>query len=93
MAGSPLSRDGRSAPAQSRVFRAATSARNQLPQVTRMIAVSARALAFWTAIALPVLNLTLLARGLSTPSETVSFLVLLAANLIALLVGHPHRSD
>jgi hypothetical protein len=50
-------------------------------------------MAFWTAVALPVLNLALLARGLSTPGETATFVVLLVCNLLALVVGHPYRRD
>jgi hypothetical protein len=52
-----------------------------------------RALAFWSAIALPFLNMALLFHGLSTTAETTTFLVLVVANLVALYVGHSHRRD
>lgn len=47
--------------------------------------------AFWTAVALPFLHLPLLLlTGLSSRSTTVAFVGLLALNVVALLVGHPH---
>lgn len=94
MTSSPLRRDGRRpAPGLTRI---AATARDRLPSPDRMVrtvTAPARALAFWSAIALPVLNLALLLQGLSTASETAVFLGLLVANLVALLVGHPHRAD
>lgn len=99
MSSPPLPSDSPSTPRwlpARRVNELAASARSMVPDpvahgastVTR----PARAVAFWGAIALPFLNLGLLVRGLSDPSETVAFLVLLAVNVVALLVGHPHRS-
>ncbi len=49
-------------------------------------------LAFWAAIVLPFLHLSLLATGLETQTQTVAFVVLLACNAVALLVGHPANS-
>jgi hypothetical protein len=94
MSNSPIRRDGpsTSAPA-SRVQRLAGTALDRLPSLTDAVAGPARAMAFWTAVALPVLNLALLARGLSTPGETATFVVLLVCNLLALVVGHPYRRD
>src|SRR6056297_3630062 len=45
-------------------------------------------LSFWIAIALPFLYLPLLAQGLGDPDVTLVFLLLLAANVFALYVGH-----
>jgi hypothetical protein len=80
--------------------RAATSAagrlRRRLPTLSGGAAVvsgPARAIAFWTAVALPTLELALLANGLSTPAQTSVFLSLLVVNLLALRVGHPYRRD
>jgi len=61
--------------------------RNSVGAVTR----PARAIAFWSAIALPFLSIALLVRGLSDTTDTVAFLVLLVANLVALYVGRSHR--
>ena len=52
-----------------------------------------RMVSFWMAVALPFLHVPLLFRGLGGPSETLTFLGLLALNLVALLVGHPHNSE
>lgn len=50
-------------------------------------------LGFWTAVVLPFLYLPLLAVGLETVSRLTAFLGLLALNILALLVGHPHNRD
>lgn len=50
-----------------------------------------RAVAFWLAVALPFAYLPLLADGIGTEAELVTFLALMAANAVALLVGHDHR--
>ncbi|NHN47306.1 hypothetical protein G9464_06805 [Halostella sp. JP-L12] len=52
-----------------------------------------RMVSFWMAVALPFLHVPLLFRGLTGPTETLTFLGLLALNLVALLVGHPHNSE
>ena len=52
-----------------------------------------RMVSFWMAVALPFLHVPLLLQGLHGPSETLTFLGLLALNLVALLVGHPHNSE
>ncbi|SEH13432.1 hypothetical protein SAMN04487967_1370 [Natronorubrum sediminis] len=46
---------------------------------------------FWGAIALPFAHLPLLAQGLGSPQATLLFLVLLAANVLALYVGHGYK--
>ncbi|HMB50342.1 hypothetical protein [Natronoarchaeum rubrum] len=50
-----------------------------------------RMLGFWTAVALPFLHVPLLATGLNGSEETMTFVALLALNLVALYVGYPHR--
>ena len=50
-----------------------------------------RAVAFWLAVALPFAYLPLLAGGIADEAELATFLVLMAANALALLVGHDHR--
>ena len=52
-----------------------------------------RVLSFWVAVALPFLYLPLLLTGLETTTVTTAFLALLAANAVALFVGHPHRRE
>lgn len=49
-----------------------------------------RFLAFWTAVALPFLYVPLLFDGL-TSSRFLVFVVLVAINVVALVVGHNHR--
>lgn len=100
MSSPPLPSDGSSLPEwpspARRVARTVTSARSRMPGLRTAASTAARparAVAFWGAIALPFLNLGLLLRGLTTPSETFAFLALLAVNVLALLVGHPHRGE
>jgi hypothetical protein len=50
--------------------------------------------AFWAAIALPFLHVPLLLlTGLSSSSTATAYVVLLAVNVVALLVGHPHSRN
>lgn len=47
---------------------------------------------FWAAVALPFLYVPLLVEThLQTAAQTITFLALLAANVVALLVGHSYR--
>jgi hypothetical protein len=50
-------------------------------------------IAFWTAIVLPFLHLPLLATGLETTSVLLAFTALVALNVVAVLVGQPHRRE
>lgn len=52
-----------------------------------------KGIAFWTAIVLPFLYLPLLATGLTSTSTVVAFVLLVALNVAALVVGHPYGSD
>lgn len=50
--------------------------------------------AFWAAVALPFLHVPLLLlTGLSTANTATAFVVLIALNVVALLVGHPYYRD
>lgn len=51
------------------------------------------AVGFWTAVVLPFLHVPMLATGLDTGSEVLTFLALLALNALALLVGYPHNQS
>ena len=51
----------------------------------------AQFLSFWVAIALPFVHLPLLAQGLGDPDVTLTFVVLLATNVLALYVGHGYN--
>jgi hypothetical protein len=53
--------------------------------------VAIRTAGFWGAVTLPFLHLPLLFAGIETPVEVGMFLSLLVGNVVALLVGHPHR--
>ncbi|OLZ42426.1 hypothetical protein A6E15_16285 [Natrinema saccharevitans] len=48
-------------------------------------------LSFWGAIALPFIHLPLLTQGLGDPHVTLTFLALLAINVLALYVGHGYN--
>jgi len=52
-----------------------------------------RFVGFWLSVALPFLYLPLLATGLDTVSRTVTFLGLLALNVIALAIGHSYQPE
>lgn len=52
-----------------------------------------RGVAFWTAIALPFVQLPLLVSGLQRPTTALAFLGLLVLNVFALYVGHAYRRD
>lgn len=52
-----------------------------------------RVVGFWTAIALPFVYVPLLATGLETVAETAVFFALLAANLVALAIGHSYTPE
>lgn len=51
-----------------------------------------RAGAFWSAVLLPFCALVLLASGLSSTVEYLLFVSLVAANVVALVVGHDYAN-
>ena len=51
-----------------------------------------QAIAFWLAVVLPVVHLSLLATGLSNGTETALFVGLLGLNAIAIVAGHSHHA-
>jgi hypothetical protein len=65
----------------STLHRAARAARRQL-----------RAGGFWAAVCLPFLHVPLLLTGLDSTGDAAAFAALLVANLLALVVGHGHRT-
>lgn len=93
---SPLSRSLPEAVPES-VAEVLVATRQVLPRLARegadALTRPVRALAFWSAIALPFLNMALLFHGLSSTADTTTFLVLVVANLVALYVGHSYRRD
>lgn len=52
---------------------------------------TALAVTFWAGVALPVLYLPLMASGIDTPSELVTFLWLFGLHVLALVGGRRHR--
>jgi hypothetical protein len=50
-----------------------------------------RATSFYAAVALPLAYVPMLVSGLDTVPQTVTFLVLLALNLVAFIAGHSHE--
>lgn len=59
----------------------------------RRFAHPVRAVGFWSAIALPFLYVPLLATGLATTAELMVFMSLLAANVVAIALGHSHTPN
>ena len=51
-----------------------------------------QAIAFWLAVVLPVVHLSLLVTGLSNAVETALFVGLVGLNVVALVGGHAHRA-
>jgi len=64
---------------------------NRLRSVLAFLIASVKRFAFWTAIALPFLHLSLLSTGLGSTEKQTAFALLVALNVCALLVGHRHR--
>ena len=51
-----------------------------------------QAIAFWLAVVLPLIHLSILATGLSNGAETTLFVGLLGLNVVAVVAGHAHRA-
>ncbi len=60
-------------------------------RLRRSVKRPAQFLSFWGAIALPFVHLPLLVQGLGDPQVTLTFLALLAVNVLALYVGHGYN--
>lgn len=61
--------------------------------VSRLVVQQIKQVAFWAAIVLPFMHLSLLATGLDSQSMTAAFIGLVALNVCALLIGHPYGSE
>ena len=61
--------------------------------LSRLVVRPIRRLAFWSAIVLPFLHVSLLVTGLESPSVTLAFILLLVLNVVAIYVGRPHGRD
>jgi len=64
-----------------------------LRRATRAVRRQLRTGGFWAAICLPFLHVPLLLTGLDSTGDAVAFAALLAANLLALVVGHGHGTS
>lgn len=60
--------------------------------IARSVTKPVRFVGFWAAIALPFLQVPLLAYGLNGPETTLAFVALLALNFVALIVGHGYNT-
>lgn len=56
-----------------------------------LLVTSVKRVAFWTAVTLPFLHLSLLSTGLESRETQIVFVALVTLNICALLVGHPYR--
>ncbi|MFB6179636.1 MAG: hypothetical protein ABEI77_07935 [Halorientalis sp.] len=77
-------------------FRANLAESDRLPSLSRYgtgLKSGITGVAFWSAIVLPFLHLPLLATGLESSSVTIAFVVLLALNVLAVLVGQSYHND
>lgn len=63
------------------------------PTLTQLVLQPVKRLAFWSAIVLPFLHVSLLVSGLESRSTTLAFVALLALNVLAIYVGHPHGRE
>lgn len=61
------------------------------PSVVQFLLRPIKRLAFWSAIVLPFLHVSLLVSGLESGSMALAFFALLALNVVAIYVGHHHR--
>lgn len=78
----------RSTPTEGRLTRAETGL-----LIERWIRRPLSALAFWSAITLPVLYLPLLATGPDTTGDLITFLALLGLHVLALIGGRNHNRE
>lgn len=62
------------------------------PSLSSLLLRPIKLLAFWSAIVLPFLHLSLLLNGLESESMILAFLALLVLNAVAIYIGHPHGS-
>jgi len=63
------------------------------PGLSRLFFRPIKRLAFWSAVVLPFMHLSLLATGLDSQSKTLAFVALVAANVVALYLGHPYGRE
>ncbi|MBZ6495695.1 hypothetical protein [Natrinema longum] len=66
--------------------------REYADRIRRSLKGPAQFLSFWIAIALPFIHLPLLSQGLGDPTVTLTFVVLLAVNVLALYAGHGYNN-
>lgn len=71
----------------------ADHARSTLGTARSQVVAPLRQLGFWSAIALPFLYVPLVATGLQDQSEVLVFLALLAANVLAVAIGHSYSPE
>lgn len=58
--------------------------------LSRFVLSPIKRIAFWVAVVLPFLHVSLLATGLDSNSSVLAFAFLVTVNVCALVVGHPH---
>jgi hypothetical protein len=62
-------------------------------QLTELVRRPVEAMAFWAAIVLPFVYLPLLVGGFDDTTSLLLFVGLVAANVLALFVGHDHKRE
>ncbi|SDJ66745.1 hypothetical protein SAMN05216226_1077 [Halovenus aranensis] len=63
------------------------------PDIREFVVRPIRRLAFWAAIVLPFLHLSLLVSGLESRSTTLAFVALVILNTVAVYVGSPQALE
>lgn len=66
-----------------------TNDRGTLPRIS--LPTPLKASAFWAAVILPFCSLALLMNGMETTTHYLSLVLLVGANVVALVVGHDYR--
>jgi hypothetical protein len=61
--------------------------------LTKILLAPIHRIAFWAAVVLPFLHVPLLVTGLESETQTLAFVVLLACNVLALLLGHSVHTE
>lgn len=87
----PSALEGLTVPETPSIPERLTRVRDQLTRDTLLAPV--HFVGFWAAVSLPFLHVPLVATGLDTPQETLTFLALLTLNVVAFVLGKPYKAD
>lgn len=66
------------------------SAREELVSIRRLLYRGVRRISFWLAVAIPFLYVPFVLEGFAGLNDVLTFLALLALNVVALVAGHDY---